>query len=147
MSYISPMPESRDSSIKGKRFSSTNKMPTKENFPNIKNKIKPKGFQSYLSSMAGLPTSLNKIANTRKPRIATNKSQGDSFTNTGSVKGKTQIAQPIKEIMKVPLSKPEIEISTKTVVGNTIPKTFNKTRTTTNNNASMSVNETNITLL
>ena len=80
MSYISPMSESRDSSLKNKRFNSTNKLGNKDSFPNIKNKIKPKGFQSYLSSMSNLPTAINKM-NSRKSRIV-NKTQnfGINFT-------------------------------------------------------------------
>lgn len=61
MSYISPMNESKDSSIK--RFNSSNKLTEKDSFP----KIKPKGFQSYLSSN-NLSQAVAKM-NSRKSRI------------------------------------------------------------------------------
>ena len=82
MSYISPLPESKESSIKSKRFSSTNKLSEKDSFPNIKNKIKPKGFQSYLSSTNNLSQAVAKMS--RKSRILT-KSQ-DFMAKTSNSK-------------------------------------------------------------
>lgn len=81
MSYVSPLHESRESSLKNKRYNSTHKLAGKNGFPNIKNKIKPtKGFQSYLNSMTNLPTAINK-ANVRKSRIV-NKTQNFGMSNS-----------------------------------------------------------------
>lgn len=77
------MPDSRESSIKNKRFSSTNKLRNEESFPNIKNKIKPKGLHHYISSTSNLSAAVAKINPSRKSRIL-NKSQDFMIKSTKS---------------------------------------------------------------
>ena len=85
MNYISALPDSKEASLKNKRFNSTNKLTEKDSFPNIRSKIKAKGFQSYLNTSANIPNQVIKV-NSRKSRLM-NKSQDFMIKTTKSKDG------------------------------------------------------------
>lgn len=67
-SYILPYNDPKESSIKSKRFSSTNKIVEKDKFPILENKIKPKGLHSYLNSSGNFENIVDKL-NNRKSKM------------------------------------------------------------------------------